>query len=402
MRILLNDFSGHPFQVQLSRELAKRGHEVLHAYCSSFLTPHGSLSRRAGDPTTFQIQAVTLGTEFNKHGLISRWLDERAVGRKIVHAAREFQPDIVLSTNMPLGAQGLLLNYARHHSISFVFWIQDLYGVGATAALRKRIPIVGSWLGRVFGLYEKRLLTRSTHVVAITEDFVSYLPKRVRRDKNSVIENWAPLDELPVLPKVNEWSLEHDLADKTCLLYAGTLGLKHNPALLLELAKGFRNQSEVRVVVISEGAGADWLARQKKTLKLNNLILMDFQPFEQMPQVHASADVLVAILEKDAGVFAVPSKVLTYLCAKRALLLAVPSANLAARIVKRIHAGLVVEPDDIGGFAEVAMRLIKDKGLRQSMADNGRAYAEQAFDIGRIANRFEEITRKVCAKSTSH
>ncbi len=43
MRILLNDFSGHPFPVQLSRELAGRGYTVLHTYCASFLTPHGSL-----------------------------------------------------------------------------------------------------------------------------------------------------------------------------------------------------------------------------------------------------------------------------------------------------------------------------------------------------------------------
>jgi len=30
MRIGIHDFSGHPFQVQLSRELASRGHEVVH------------------------------------------------------------------------------------------------------------------------------------------------------------------------------------------------------------------------------------------------------------------------------------------------------------------------------------------------------------------------------------
>jgi len=31
MRLLIHDYAGHPFQVQLSRELARRGHSVTHA-----------------------------------------------------------------------------------------------------------------------------------------------------------------------------------------------------------------------------------------------------------------------------------------------------------------------------------------------------------------------------------
>ena len=71
----------------------------------------------------------------------------------------------------------------------------------------------------------------------------------------------------------------------------------------------------------------------------------------------ASADVLVSVLEAEAGHFSVPSKVQSYLCAERAILLAAPHANLAAAIVARENAGLVVEPDDIEGFLEAAKAL---------------------------------------------
>lgn len=397
MRILLNDFSGHPFQVQLSRELAKRGHTVLHTWCSSFVTPHGELCRRGADAVGFDVRAIKLDQEFNKHSLFTRWLHERAVGKRVVAVAVEFRPDLILSANMPLGAQGLLLKYARIYGVPFVFWLQDLYGVGATAVLRKRIPIVGNWLGRAFGRYEQMLLIKSNHVVVITADFLAHLPKSLPRERVSVIENWAPVDQLPVLPKSNEWSRAQGLVDKFCFVYAGTLGLKHNPALLSELAKHFQDRADVRVVVISEGAGADYLAEQKSALNLRNLLLMGFQPFAVMSQVMASADVLLTILEKDAGVFAVPSKVLTYLCARRPLLLAVPSANLAARIVSQCGAGIVSEPGNVDAFVTAAERLIDDVDLRESLARNSRTYAEQTFDIVRIADRFEEIIRKVSA-----
>ena len=47
----------------------------------------------------------------------------------------------------------------------------------------------------------------------------------------------------------------------------------------------------------------------------------------------ASADVLVAILEPDASRFSVPSKVLTYLCASRAIVGVLPPDNSVAEIL---------------------------------------------------------------------
>ncbi len=38
MRILVHDYSGHPFQAQLSRELARRGHDVVHSTCTAYVS----------------------------------------------------------------------------------------------------------------------------------------------------------------------------------------------------------------------------------------------------------------------------------------------------------------------------------------------------------------------------
>jgi glycosyltransferase involved in cell wall biosynthesis len=110
-----------------------------------------------------------------------------------------------------------------------------------------------------------------------------------------------------------------------------------------------------------------------------------------LPDVIGSADVLVAILEPDAGVFSVPSKVLTYLCAARPVLLAVPKENLAAKIVTSSGAGLVVEPTDIAGFCAAAKHLIDSPDLRDQFAKAARQYAENHFDIHRIGDQFEAI-----------
>ena len=67
------------------------------------------------------------------------------------------------------------------------------------------------------------------------------------------------------------------------------------------------------------------------------------QPFDAYPDVLATADVLIAFVEVDAGAFSLPSKVLSYLCAERAIVLSVPKKNLASRIVVKSGAGLLAE-----------------------------------------------------------
>ena len=80
MRIVVHDYSGHPFQVQLSRELARRGHNVLHLHFAGFQTPKAALVRRSDDPPTFAVEAIDLDRPFAKYRLVRRLLQERQLG----------------------------------------------------------------------------------------------------------------------------------------------------------------------------------------------------------------------------------------------------------------------------------------------------------------------------------
>jgi len=100
---------------------------------------------------------------------------------------------------------------------------------------------------------------------------------------------------------------------------------------------------------------------------------------------------VAGFLEPDAGVFSVPSKVLSYLCAGRPLLASVPTTNLAARIIRRNRSGIVVEPHDVEGFVSAAARLLERPSLRAGLGRRARQYAETTFDIRRIGDRFEGL-----------
>ncbi len=397
MRVVVHDYSGHPFQVQLSRELARRGHEVLHLHCESFVTGKGALGRHPGDPPTFEIEPISLGQKFEKYSYGKRFAQELRYGRQLVARVREYRPDVILSSNTPLFAQRVFQR-DLDHSTPFVFWQQDVYSVAMGENARKRIPVVGGVLAKVFERLERKELLDSDRVVIISADFRPILERwGIDQSQVTVIENWAPLSEIEPGPRDNDWSREHDLGDSVVVLYAGTLGLKHNPDLLLQLAvRGAETPEEnIRVVVISEGLGADWLAEKKRSLGLDNLVLLPFQPYERLSSVLASADILVAILEPEAGVFSVPSKVLTYHCSGRPILGAIPPENLAARIIEREESGVVTDPGDVDGFVKSASRLLDDAELRREMGEHARQYAERTFDINRIGDEFETILQSL-------
>lgn len=390
MKILIHDYAGHAFPVQLSRELARQGHEVLHVFSAFFQTPKGPLLRQPNDPAGFQVRGLDLGKPFEKYNFVKRVFQDRAYGKLLAQVIADYKPRVVLGNTMSLDAQGTVLATCQRHKIGFVLWLQDFYGIAIDRFVRKKIPLLGGMIGERYLKLERQLLRESDHIIAITEDFVPALAGfGVDRAKITVIENWAPRDELPVRPRNNAWSRAHGLDGKLVFLYAGTLGLKHNPALLLRLAEHYRGRNDVRVVVVSEGLGADFL--KEKGAGLPNLTLLPFQPFEKVPDMIASGDVLIAILEPEAGIFSVPSKVLTYLCAGRPILGAIPTENLAARLITRERAGIAVPPTDGSSFVDAAERLAGDPALREGCGKNALDYAGKTFDIGAIGARFAEI-----------
>ena len=226
--------------------------------------------------------------------------------------------------------------------------------------------------------------------MAISQGFVDRLagmgadPARLH-----AIPNWAPLDELPRLAKDNPWSRARGLHESFNVLYSGSLGLKHNPSVLSDLARSFG--------AVSEGPGADWLGRQRDRLRIANLVLLPFQAMEALPQVLAAADVLAGVLEPGAGRYSVPSKVLSYLCAGRPIVLAMPEQNPAVELVLEAAAGVAVPPGDSEAFIAAVRALQHDPRKREQMGMAGRRFAENRFDVERIADRFEAVLEMAVA-----
>ena len=391
MRILVHDFGAYPFTVQLSRQLAARGHDVRYLYHEEGDSIQGDVQMRADDPPTFSTVGIAEKTPGHRRSFARRLLHDFTYSGLLADEARAFEPDIVLSADCPLISQAALHRACKASGATFVFWLQDLIGVALQAVLGRKNAVLGRAASKPFRMLESKLLRESDEVLAISPAFVDYVENLGHVEGEvHLLPNWAPLASKTELETTGSWGSHLGLPNGPRVLYAGTLGLKHDPSLLADFAIHVKSTGG-HVVVVSEGSGRNLLESLKTERRISNLYLLDYEPIERVPAMLASADVLVAILDEDASSFSVPSKVLSYLSVGRPVLTVMPAGNFAAQTVVRAKAGFATENSDPEHTLKRLGQLMSQAELRREMGANARAFAEQEFCIDHITDLVEQF-----------
>ncbi len=393
MRVLVHDYSGHPFQAQLSRELARRGHDVTHSTCNAYVSGKGRLEAQPGE--TIRFETVGDGIVFDKGRFVQRLLLEVRLGVELVRHVRRVRPDVALMSNVQIPTLVVFAAAMALFRQPWVLWHQDVYSVAVRSFAGAKLSRSFRAVALAFDLAERWTSRRASQVVVIADSFVPVHERWGTADKTTVIANWAPLDEIVPVQRKNDWAVEHELDDVQTLLYSGTLGLKHDPALLVRLTAAVRELGRpVRLVVVNEGPAADVIRAEADRLDVP-LTLLPFQPYERLPEVLGSGDVLVVLLDQQAGAFSVPSKTLSYLCAGRPVVGLMPEENAASDLVARAG-GHVGRPEAASLPAAAAWvdALLADDERRDTVRAQARELAEQEFSLAGCADRFEAVLER--------
>ena len=170
MKILIHDYTAFSFPVQLSRELARRGHQVLHLY-SDFDPRGGRLTREAGDPEGFQVEAVSIGEPFQKYRYLKRAIQEHRYGGLVQRRITEFQPSVVFSSNTSVTISRQILMAARRCGARYVHWTQDIYSLAAEAVLSRRLGLPGRLMAFAMRRIEVDVINKADAAIVISDDF---------------------------------------------------------------------------------------------------------------------------------------------------------------------------------------------------------------------------------------
>ena len=393
MLVCLIDFANYPFIRRFADHLNQQ-HSCAYLYHPGFQSPNQG--QRQHQPWEYPVET---GGAFAKQNLVKRWFQERAWGRAAAGVLDTLPPALVIVANAPLEVVRVIQQWCHARDTPFVLWLQDVHSYAIAGALRRKLPVLGSVVGWYYRRLERRLLRASERVLLIADDHHAVLEDlRVPSERARVLPNWSTIEDFPkaaadtgLRHHEQAWRAQHGLVGKRLLMYSGTLGMKHDPGLLADLAEACGGDPSVAVVVISSGPDADRLKAEGFARGLRNLQVLPFVDYSMIATTLQAAEILLAVLEPVAARFSVPSKILTYACAGRPVVVSMPTDNAAARLINDVGFGTVTPPGDSAAFIDAVRALLDQPQSATDMGLCGRSYAEANFPMPVIERRFMAV-----------
>lgn len=288
----------------------------------------------------------------------------------------------VSSTPPIIGATASLVK--KFNKLRFVYCLQDIFPDSlAGTGLAKKDGILWK-IGRVIEDFTYR---NADKIIVISEDFKkNIMAKGVPEDKIAVIYNWVDEDAVKEIPRSeNELFDKYNLdRSKFYITYSGNIGLTQNMDMLLEVMAELQTEApDIQLVLIGEGAYKEQVVKKiagqagndgaiRGTI-LPNVIMLPFQPYEDISHVFSLGDAGLVISKPGVGANSVPSKTWSIMSASRPVL-ANFDENELRDIIANHHCGIFTKAGDKDAFKASILELYHHPELCKEYGSNGRQF----------------------------
>ncbi|MGI8662367.1 MAG: glycosyltransferase family 4 protein [Acidimicrobiales bacterium] len=293
---------------------------------------------------------------------------------------------LAMSPPLTLGLAGW--GVARLRRAPFVFNIQDVFPDAAVATGAITRPSVI----RAASSLERFTYRRADAVTVLSEDLRDNLAAKLvghRPDRVRVIPNFVDTQRITPAARENSYRVEHGLQSKRVVMYAGNVGFSQSLDLVLAAASALAHEPDV--VFVINGGGSARVELERRARGLPNVVFVDAQPRDRLPELLAAADVHVVALKAGLARSSVPSKMYSILAAGRPIVASVDRGTEVANVVEQNRAGVAVAPDDPEAFTKAVSTLLEHPDEAAAMGEAGRRYVEGWASPAAVAERYEAL-----------
>ena len=298
---------------------------------------------------------------------------------------------LALSPPLTLGVGGWAV--ARRRRAPFVFNVQDVFpDVAVELGVVRSRPLIAA-----ASALERWVYDHADAVTVLSEDLHDNVARKTRdATKVKVVPNFVDTGAIVPSERANAYRREHGLSGKTVVMYAGNVGLSQSLDLVIAAAGALAHEEDLVFVINGSGAARAGLERAAQGLR--NVVFVDPQPAERLPEVLAAADVHLVPLKGGLARSSVPSKTYSILAAGRPLIASVDVGSEVARVVERSGAGVAVPPDDAEALTKAVRRFVEAPAEGAAMGAAGRRWIEQWASPARVAEAYEELFAALAAR----
>ncbi|HLZ56231.1 MAG TPA: glycosyltransferase family 4 protein [Ktedonosporobacter sp.] len=382
-------------QVRISetaRRLVRRGHHVtvLTTYPNypSGKVPPEYHKRKIYRETADGVEIIRVWSYISPNkGFLRRILSQLSFGclSPFIGLRALSRPDILIVESPPLFDAFAGRFLAWRYRCPFIFTVADLWPEAAVqmGVLRNRFLIrLTEWL-------ESSTYQRAATIWTVTAGLYEILLKRgLPAEKLFLLTNGTDIDKFKPT-SMAQARAELGWEDTFTLLHLGTIGLAQGLQTLLDAADLLRDQRDIRIVFVGEGATKADLEADATRRGLTNVTFRPSQPHERIPLIVSAADVCFASVRK-LPLFenTVPTKTYESMACARPVLLAVD--GVARKIlVEEAGAALYVEPENAQALADAIVYLRDHPEEAAQLGARGREYVAVHFNRDLLVEKLD-------------
>lgn len=293
-------------------------------------------------------------------------------------------PDVVIGPSVPLGTGWAAAQIAKIKGAAFVFEVRDVWPISLVynGALSKRSPVY-----YIFRLIEKYLYSKSRRICAtmpllsqhVAESGgdpgkVVWIPNGVNLDSYSGFETYDGGRTFPLVA-----------------MYVGAFGNAHDVVTIVRAARILQQKgnNNYRFVIVGNGIKRAECEREASLYGLSNVDFRNPVAKADIPRLQSQSDILIAcVTDSNTYQFGINlNKLYGYFASGRPVIF---SGNAPNDPVKQSGAGFSIAPQDPSAMASALERyLAMEPTERIELGRRARLYAEEKFDIRKLAGRME-------------
>lgn len=309
--------------------------------------------------------------------------------------ARKYRDVQVIFAASTPPTQGLLCGLVKKAlKLPTVYNLQDVF---PDSLVNANMTKKGSLIWKIGRKIEDFTYRSADKIIVISEGFKrNIMEKGVPEEKIVVVPNWVDTEQVyPVAREDNVLFDRYGLdRSKFYVCYSGNIGHSQNLELLLDAARTLKTElPDMRFVLIGEGAAKEELERTVQAEGIDNVIILPFQPYEEISHVFSLGDAGLIISKPGIGGSSVPSKTWSIMAAERPIIASFDEDSELAQLVREQKVGISVNAGDCQRLVDAVKQIYSDRQAAVEMGKNSRRYVKEYLDKERCTGMYVQTIR---------
>ncbi|WP_158278593.1 glycosyltransferase family 4 protein [Rhodohalobacter mucosus] len=351
-------------------EFADNGHQV---------TVLASRPRRVKKPTTFttennlKICRVKTGN-ISKSNPLEKMLSLFFLNRQFEKALNKYLAnenyDLIIFNTPPITLSPFIEKLKDKYGCKFYLLLKDIwpYGFVDFDLIRKNGLIYN-----YFRKHEKRLYRVADRIGCMSPlgiDFVLSKNPELDPEKLEVCPNAIRVKDVNSTKELDIRKKYKIPEDATIYIYSGNISLGHGIEFLGETITDLKGYKKAFFLIGGSGLYFEKIRSQLKKSSVSNALVYDYLPKEDFENLLSICDVGLILLSSKYNYPQFPSRLLSYLHNRMAVLCAVNTSTDIGQIVEENQAGLSVTHGDRKRFIEAIKSMSENTQMLKEMKDN--------------------------------